>query len=97
VRNASKREGLVLVDKRPGRKPSELFYRKEADAFVAKIREEAGLVGSGGLVVEYVCRNNPMHRTKQLSVFFDKERYCVFCECLMAVNVVKEPTCTEPQ
>jgi len=83
--------------KRPGRKPSELFYRKEADAYFKQIREEAGLACLGGLPVEYVCRNNPVHRFRITAMSYDEGRCCVFCGCLMSATVIKEQPCTDPQ
>ena len=49
-----------------------------------------------GLDVEYVCRHNPAHRETVRALSYDKERCCVFCDCLMSVTVDKEIPCTEP-
>lgn len=97
---ASEKDESVLAAERraarPGRKPKELFYRAEAEAWVARLRTELRGSHIEGLTVEYVCRNNGAHRYTERRPYYEKERTCVFCDCLMTATVVKEPTCTEP-
>jgi hypothetical protein len=93
------------IARRPGRKPKELFYRAEAEALAERIRDEFRGSKIAGLVVRYVCRNDPSHSFEERAVSYNKEHVCVYCDCLMSANVVKEasrtsqkePTCTEPQ
>ncbi|MFA7209670.1 MAG: hypothetical protein WC120_05350 [Parcubacteria group bacterium] len=74
-----------------------LFYRCDADALEQKIRDEFRGSHIAGLIVRYVCRNNPEHWHEERSVSYSEGRFCVFCGCLMSANVVKEQPCTEPQ